>query len=67
MSPAHIHQYAASLSPGQLSESLPSSQVIVYVLCFSLFILFNYLGIFSFLIIFNYIHVVVSVNLYIWT
>lgn len=27
MSPAHIHQYAASISPGQLSESLPSSQV----------------------------------------
>ncbi|XP_055853431.1 liprin-alpha-1 isoform X2 [Episyrphus balteatus] len=27
MSPAHLHQYAASLSPGQLSESLPSSQL----------------------------------------
>lgn len=28
MSPAHLHQYAASLaSPGQLSESLPASQV----------------------------------------
>ncbi|XP_037031209.1 liprin-alpha-1 isoform X3 [Bradysia coprophila] len=27
MSPAHIHQYAASISPGQLSESLPSSQL----------------------------------------
>lgn len=27
MSPAHLHQYAVSLSQGQLSESLPSSQV----------------------------------------
>lgn len=27
MSPAHLHQYVASISPGQLSESLPSSQV----------------------------------------
>lgn len=27
MSPAHLHQYVASVSPGQLSESLPSSQV----------------------------------------
>lgn len=27
MSPAHLHQYTASISPGQLSESLPSSQV----------------------------------------
>ncbi|XP_059614658.1 liprin-alpha-1 isoform X2 [Phlebotomus argentipes] len=28
MSPAHLHQYAASsISPGQLSESLPSSQL----------------------------------------
>lgn len=28
MSPAHLHQYATSLvSPGQLSESLPASQV----------------------------------------
>lgn len=37
MSPAHIHQYAASLSPGQLSESLPSSQVIVFVLFYVTF------------------------------
>ncbi|XP_058816964.1 liprin-alpha-1-like [Topomyia yanbarensis] len=27
MSPAHLHQYAVALSQGQLSESLPSSQV----------------------------------------
>ncbi|XP_055613741.1 liprin-alpha-1 isoform X2 [Uranotaenia lowii] len=27
MSPAHLHQYTVSLSQGQLSESLPSSQV----------------------------------------
>ncbi|XP_031617504.1 liprin-alpha-1 isoform X6 [Contarinia nasturtii] len=27
MSPAHLHQYVASISPGQLSESLPSSQL----------------------------------------
>ena len=27
MSPAHLHQYASTLSPGQLSESLPASQV----------------------------------------
>lgn len=27
MSPAHLHQFAVSLSQGQLSESLPSSQV----------------------------------------
>lgn len=27
MSPAHLHQYAVSLNQGQLSESLPSSQV----------------------------------------
>ncbi|XP_062710894.1 liprin-alpha-1 isoform X2 [Aedes albopictus] len=27
MSPAHLHQYAVSINQGQLSESLPSSQV----------------------------------------
>ncbi|KAK7869343.1 hypothetical protein R5R35_012892 [Gryllus longicercus] len=27
MSPAHLHQYASTLSPGQLSESLPASQL----------------------------------------
>lgn len=27
MSPAHLHQYVSSISPGNLSESLPSSQV----------------------------------------
>ncbi|EAT40185.1 AAEL008058-PB [Aedes aegypti] len=27
MSPAHLHQYAVSMNQGQLSESLPSSQV----------------------------------------
>lgn len=32
MSPAHLHQYATPLSPGQLSESLPSSQVF-YIEC----------------------------------
>lgn len=30
MSPAHLHQYVASISPGQISESLPSSQVMIY-------------------------------------
>lgn len=30
MSPAHLHQYVASISPGQISESLPSSQVKIY-------------------------------------
>nr|CAD7438800.1 unnamed protein product [Timema bartmani] len=28
MSPAHLHQYASTLSPGQLSESLPASQMV---------------------------------------
>ncbi|CAG2057768.1 unnamed protein product, partial [Timema podura] len=32
MSPAHLHQYASTLSPGQLSESLPASQVRNYCL-----------------------------------
>ncbi|XP_063218170.1 liprin-alpha-1 isoform X3 [Bacillus rossius redtenbacheri] len=27
MSPAHLHQFASTLSPGQLSESLPASQL----------------------------------------
>ncbi|KAI4490784.1 hypothetical protein M0804_003728 [Polistes exclamans] len=34
MSPAHLHQYAASLaSPGQLSESLPASQWVLNASC----------------------------------
>ncbi|KAI4489373.1 hypothetical protein M0802_011198 [Mischocyttarus mexicanus] len=34
MSPAHLHQYAASLaSPGQLSESLPASQWVLNAFC----------------------------------
>nr|CAD7405031.1 unnamed protein product [Timema cristinae] len=37
MSPAHLHQYASTLSPGQLSESLPASQVRNYCLHPSLF------------------------------
>ncbi|XP_055643040.1 liprin-alpha-1 isoform X2 [Toxorhynchites rutilus septentrionalis] len=31
MSPAHLHQYAISLNQGQLSESLPSSQVLAHL------------------------------------
>lgn len=41
MSPAHLHQYVASISPGHLSESLPSSQVIIIYTIIILFKLQN--------------------------
>jgi hypothetical protein len=48
MSPAHLHQYAASISPGQLSESLPSSQVNEFKTKNNKFFFFDLFSIFLF-------------------
>lgn len=53
MSPAHLHQYAASLaSPGQLSESLPASQVSITMILIAIQIEFYKKIIFIYMLFF---------------